>query len=479
MKVPIILTLLFSSISVLSQRSVLQLYEMLGQEITDSHKLYQILYEVNGQQTNGFSKNRNLETYTLDSCIQYFVGDNFHEKTEFIRDKDNEIHNYFKRTVGTEEWIFDGCSEYGINEFGLISYVYFAGCAAITPFRTNEFFYNDENKLERYETWQAATNISGEINNSIQVSYNNEGQLSETTGYRLLNNSFHIAQKREFKYNELGQLDYILGYEYEEELADTIGIKVDSLKLNYSSDGLLKLKSFYGLTVSETEDLERWEYIYNNISLELDQATYYQRYSTNDWNNIEINTFFYDSDNSLMEHYIKPTIEDGVVLSNTQMLDKTKLVLYGHNLDIPFNETIFQYNHRTALPFVFEEPYKMIDMRNHKSMLTSIAGFTREGAIREWDVDYYYSPITVSTIEIPTEPNLEISPNPTSSFVIISHLNQEISKVQVLDLTGKIISVFQDGNLDLTGLDQGTYLAVVWVEGFGRSINKIVKVSGL
>jgi hypothetical protein len=466
----LILIFCFNLVCVSQQNADYFTQEILNGKNSDPYIIYQTLTKIN-QGVN--ENNRNLNQIVLDSSIHFSVPNDFLQKTEYIRGKSIERYDFYIKPFGTKEWIYDGCSEFGLNDAGQINYVYFAGCEGVNPFITTRFYYDTNDNLNRYEIWQAATTSTSEINRVVNVEYTTEGLLSKLSDFNKINENLVLSNRREFNHTD-NNLNYILTYDFEEVMNDTIGVKSDSLHFTYSNEGLLIRKSDYALNISSESDLERREYTYDSNG-KLEFVDHYKRFSSDqEWTDIRINSFFYDTDNSLREHFERPIIEDGVELSGSQQFLKTQLTRYEHDTNFLFDNAIFRLSRLSGLPYISTEQYNRINNEFHNSAIKEIKLFVEEGAIRTSEVEYFYSPITVSTSEIENE-RLKLVPNPTNGMTSITLQSGSIKQVRIYNLEGQLILMDTDRNLDLSEIKSGIYFVEILTDKQNSITKKLIK----
>jgi hypothetical protein len=273
----------------------------------------------------------------------------------------------------------------------------------------------------------------------LEYTYNNQGLLASRSNYNNFDGVFEIGGTYEYFYNSNGQivsteltmgdmLYQVVEYEYENGLLAT---ETWSYSNPFSSSDVF-------------EPAERMDYSYNNDG-NLILLTYntFDGYS---WEVYGTRTYTYNEDGNCTEV---------------------------HAYDADENETersIFTFDNRlleeTLMPWTPEitrpETYTNKNIYRIEEYWALDANFTLQYVC---DYEYNYIDINAEVGLEDVEANpLTLSPNPTQSTIMLSGLEEGVYKMEVMDMSGRVMlmdNITNNSLINLSSLQKGCYVVRV------------------
>lgn len=298
--------------------------------------------------------------------------------------------------------------------------------------------YNEYNQMVRIDGYQLLGNTWKHVY-YLEYTYNNQGLLASRSNYNNFDGVFEIGGTYEYFYNSNGQivsteltmgdmLYQVVEYEYENGLLAT---ETWSYSNPFSSSDVF-------------EPAERMDYSYNNDG-NLILLTYntFDGYS---WEVYGTRTYTYNEDGNCTEV---------------------------HAYDADENETersIFTFDNRlleeTLMPWTPEitrpETYTNKNIYRIEEYWALDANFTLQYVC---DYEYNYIDINAEVGLEDVEANpLTLSPNPTQSTIMLSGLEEGVYKMEVMDMSGRVMltdNVANNSLINLSSLQKGCYVVRV------------------
>lgn len=312
--------------------------------------------------------------------------------------------------------------------------------------------YNEYNQMVRIDGYQLLGNTWKHVY-YLEYTYNNQGLLASRSNYNNFDGVFEIGGTYEYFYNSNGQivsteltmgdmLYQVVEYEYENGLLAT---ETWSYSNPFSSSDVF-------------EPAERMDYSYNNDG-NLILLTYntFDGYS---WEVYGTRTYTYNEDGNCTEV---------------------------HAYDADENETersIFTFDNRlleeTLMPWTPEitrpETYTNKNIYRIEEYWALDANFTLQYVC---DYEYNYIDINAEVGLEDVEANpLTLSPNPTQSTIMLSGLEEGVYKMEVMDMSGRVMlmdNITNNSLINLSSLQKGCYVVRVLNNDSIYSTKVIVK----
>lgn len=298
--------------------------------------------------------------------------------------------------------------------------------------------YNEQNQMVRLDGYQLIGNTWVNVY-YLEYTYNNQGLIASRANYNNFDGVFELGGLYEYFYNPQGQListDLTMGdmllqmveYEYANGLLTTE-------TWSYTFDPFASNPTF---TASE-----RIDYSYNEGKLSL---ITYNVFDGFEWSLYATRTYTYDEDGNCTEIHAYDADENeterSIFTFDNRLLEET-LIPWTPELTRPQT-----YNNKNIYRI---EEYWALD-----------ANFTLQYVC---DYEYNYIDINAEVGLEDVEANpLTLSPNPTESTLILSGLKEGVYKMEVMDMSGRVMimdNITNNSLINLSSLQKGCYVVKV------------------
>ena len=298
--------------------------------------------------------------------------------------------------------------------------------------------YNEYNQMVRLDGYQLLNNEWKNVY-YIEYTYNNQGLLASRANYNNFGGEFELGGIYEYFYNSNGQITTM-----ELTMADML---LQMVEYEYAN-GLLTTETWsyaddpFSSNSTFTAN-ERIDYSYNEGKLSLITYNTFDGYS---WEVYGTRTYTYNEDGNCTEV---------------------------HAYDADENETersIFTFDNRlleeTLMPWTPEitrpETYTNKNIYRIEEYWALDANFTLQYVC---DYEYNYIDINAEVGLEDVEANpLTLSPNPTQSTIMLSGLEEGVYKMEVMDMSGRVMlmdNITNNSLINLSSLQKGCYVVRV------------------
>lgn len=298
--------------------------------------------------------------------------------------------------------------------------------------------YNEQNQMVRLDGYQLIGNTWVNVY-YLEYTYNNQGLIASRANYNNFDGVFELGGLYEYFYNPQGQListDLTMGdmllqmveYEYANGLLTTE-------TWSYADDPFASNPTF---TASE-----RIDYSYNEEKLSL---ITYDVFDGFEWSLYATRTYTYDDAGNCTEVHAYDANENeterSIFTFDNRLLEETLM---------PWTPEITRPETYTNKNIYRLEEYWALD-----------ANFTLQYVC---DYEYNYIDINaeVGLEDIEANP-LTLSPNPTQSTIMLSGLEEGVYKMEVMDMSGRVMiidNITNNSLINLSSLQKGCYVVKV------------------
>lgn len=342
-------------------------------------------------------------------------------------------------------------------------------------YEVRHFYYNDQNRIHAIKDSMGVDQVID------SVYYNEQGKVSEISGYQWLNNVWKNVYRvyytydvqgnmlQRTNYNSLGTEIFTQGgvydYTYDDQNRPTghtlyLGdyeILCETAEYFYNAEGNRIMDIL--MTGFDTMDSTTKIYYYYNAQGRLSSMVYYS-YNGFGWDESTTELFEYDAAGNCIDHSKKN--EDG------EYFDR-KLYEYG---TVPSSEVSMPYYiPEQATPEAFDDA----NMRLLEHWYTWDDNFVLQYVC---NYAYLYNGILMG-VNSQGERQVQVGPNPTSGYCTLQNEDEMIQEVSLYDSFGRLMRVVNVNDftcyIDLTKEMSGLYLLKVSFLNGQSVVKKVVK----
>ena len=327
---------------------------------------------------------------------------------------------------------------------------------------------NNGNCLSLIEQRRDTANDSWEGTDGIYCSYNNNQVVS------LTKREWHFRNKTVFAYtNGVKTSGVIFKYDWNNDQWFEVGTATYSYNTN---DKLIEeIRNYNEVILSSGEHLSydgdiKYEHIYNSSDQKTNWKQFRKNSSTNNqWelqrekvytynseNLLSLITDIYDGQNKTELTYNTDgnLIEEVGLFLDDQTNNWTYSSKYTYTYDNSVSEGDMLLPNNYILSYLFDNDYYTF---NNK--VTNVNYFEWNNGANDWDdegvLNWYYSDTALSTNNIDIH-NYTVYPNPTTNQVKFDITDFE--KIEIYDITGKLITKTETNIVNMENIPNGTYL---------------------
>ena len=298
--------------------------------------------------------------------------------------------------------------------------------------------YNEYNQMVRIDGYQLLGNTWKHVY-YLEYTYNNQGLLASRSNYNNFDGVFEIGGTYEYFYNSNGQI-----ISSELTMADVL---YQVVEYEYENNLLATETWSYSNPFSQSdafEPAERIEYTYNNDG-NLILLTYntFDGYS---WEVYGTRTYTYNEDGNCTEVHAYDANENETERSIFTFDNRT------------LEETLMPWTPEMTRP----ETYTNKNIYRLEEYWALDANFTLQYVC---DYEYNYIDINaeVGLADVKENP-LNIFPNPTNNSITITGLKEGVYKMEVMDMSGRVMimdNITNNSLINLSSLQKGCYVVKV------------------
>jgi len=298
------------------------------------------------------------------------------------------------------------------------------------------FNYNDNNintGAEIYENNNGIWSKTGETN----LSYDSNNLVSSEIYSNIDSNNVLVNNtKFEYNYNTDLTLDTVTMYEW---VSSNVWQLIRTDQYSYNSGVLDEI-----IRSEDSQNYSLFKYIYeNNILIKIENYNWDDDNSEWEANPWEKKEYIYDSNSNLTEEieYYDFDGDDNWTIGDSKLEYQYNNSYDESNLILPFKYNMFI----NFLPIQISHMvinFKVYERLNSDWSLMS-------------DLNYFYTDIALSTSDVNTY-NYTVFPNPTTNQVKFDITDFE--KIEIYDITGKLITKTKTNIVNMENVPNGTYL---------------------
>ncbi|MEI7978053.1 MAG: T9SS type A sorting domain-containing protein [Bacteroidota bacterium] len=355
-------------------------------------------------------------------------------------------------------------------------------------YKTENTFDNKGNQTsDTYYNWDVATqtfSISQKSKTNFILNSNGKPTISYDSSWNTSTNTYDLASKTEYSYDANGNITLTVRYYFD----GTTWNPSYKTEYTYNTNNKVLVELQSNFSNGNWTQTRKYERIYDANRNQINYIEYNWNTQTNIWDITYKNISTYDANNNQTSSYY-------AYLDNTTKLlvnERKNEFTYDGNGNIN-TQTFFSWDKNTnqwvnnsKLQINYNNNYAAADIvwnlgaSVYKHMIT---GATDQkwlnNGVNDIKYTFYYSANNFNGVKETETASTNIFPNPTSGIITISS-NQAIAKIDVIDITGKMVQSQTNSTkqnyvvLDLSALNNGIYFINAQNNFGGISKSKLV-----